>query len=219
MNDQISIRRVRPGDRDALVALYAALSPDSRYARFLGMTRGLDGEEARSFCTPDHIHDEGFVAVAETDQREEIVGHLCLEPAGDRRLELAVAVSDHFQRHGIGRRLMEAALAWAQSHGIEAILASAFADNFRVLRLLSSAPYPVHLSPADGGIVDVTIPLVPELLPAVSVVVPAHLRASDLRRARRNRHAPAFRGCSRVVWRGKRQPGRAVAGSASKGSS
>jgi Rrf2 family protein len=217
---EIAVRRVRPSDKPALLDFYAGLSPDTSYARFLGFTRGMGEERARSFCTPDHMHDAGFVALAKVadgaGKREELVGHLCLEPAGPHRLELAIAVADSHQGRGIGRQLMVAALTWAQSRGVEAIIATAFADNFRVLRLLTSAPFPVQVTSADGGVVDVVIPLVPELLPDKPTRLPADLRASQ---RRRGSHQPLkVSRCSRVVWRGKRQPGHAAEDSASTGS-
>jgi acetyltransferase len=200
----VVIRRVRPSDLDTLIEFYSGLSEASRYARFLGFTHGVDDQTARSFCTPDHMHQEGFVALAPGDGSR-LVGHLCLEPAGERKLELAIAIADAYQGRGIGRRLMEAAIEWAQAHHVLAILASAFADNAHVLRLLDTAPYPAHVAPADSGVVDVVIPLVPELLPARPVAVPAELRAS--RRGRRARHRPlSVSRCSRVVWRGTRRP-------------
>jgi len=213
VSQPVHVRRVQPGDGQALIDFYAGLSDETRYARFLGFSRGLSEQAARSFCTPDHMHVEGFVAVTADDQgSDQLLGHLCLEEAGDRRLELAVAVDDRHQGRGIGRRLMDAALEWAQQHHFEAIIASAFVDNARVLRLMSAAPYPVHIAPADGGIVDVVIPLVPELLPDRPVVVPAELLASRLRRrAGRQRPINASR-CSRVVWRGTRRPGRDAGG-------
>lgn len=208
------VRRVRPSDQAGVIDFYAGLSPESRYARFLGFTSGVGSTAARSFCTPDHTHDEGFVAVLD----ERIVGHLCLEPAGPRRLELAVAVSDHMHGRGIGRKLLEAALDWARQRRFEAILASAYADNARVLRLLTSAPFPVHVMAADGGVVDVVIPLVEELLPDRPAALPPALLASHGRgRARRRPLDPSR--CSRVVWRGTRRPGRGAGDSASRGSS
>ena len=205
---EVSIRRVQPADTDDLVEFYLGLSLDSRHARFLGFS-GVDGGSARTFCTPDHMHDEGFVAVIGDGDRRRLVGHLCLEPAGPRRLELAIAVSDLAQGRGIGRRLMKAALEWATARRFEAILASALVGNSRVLRLLKSAPYPAHVAAAAAGTVDVVIPLVPELLPDSSTVLPAELRASARRRVRRDRHrTPSTRSCSRVVWRDRRQPAR-----------
>ena len=154
-----TIRPVRATDRRALSDFYAGLSPASRYMRFMGFSAGIDELRARTFCTPDHVHEEGFVAVLDKASPEQIVGHLCLQPYGTRKLELAVAVGDGFQGQGIGRQLITAAISWAEHQGYEAIAATAFADNWRVLRLLSSAGHPAHVIPAGGGTVDVLIPL------------------------------------------------------------
>ncbi|HUG47436.1 MAG TPA: GNAT family N-acetyltransferase [Candidatus Limnocylindria bacterium] len=209
----VSVRRVRPADGPELAAFYAALSPESRRARFLGYSTGIDEEMSHSFCRPDHMHAEGFVARLPGTAGEEgpLVGHLCLEPAGPRRSELAVAVADDQQHRGIGRALFEAALAWAEAHGQQAILASAFADNGRVLRLLSSAPHPCRILPADGGVVDVIVPLVLELPRDLTVVAPL--------RRRRRRLAGTLRPRCHAVWRRRPPPAPAAGGSASKESS
>jgi GNAT superfamily N-acetyltransferase len=213
---EVLIRRVRPSDQQALERFYAGLSPESRRARFLGHQGALSGRLSRVFCTPDHVHAEGFVAVLPDAERGRgMVGHLCLEPAGERRIELALAVSDEHQGYGIGRALLEAAIDWACAHRMDAIVASAFADNSRVLRLLSSSPYPAQVKPADGGIVDVSIPLVPDLAASGLFVMPREGRSR--RRPRVPRPVPTP-DC-RVVWRRKRPPAPAAAGSASRGSS
>ena len=152
---------MRPTDGPALGHFYAALSPASRYSRFMGFSRGMDDDRALSLCTPDHRHDEGLVAVLAGPRPELIVGHLCLQPAGRKTVELAVAVSDEHQGLGIGRRLMEGAVRWAMENGFEQITATAFADNWRVLRLLSATPYAPRVLPADAGTVEVIIPLSP----------------------------------------------------------
>jgi Rrf2 family protein len=212
------IRHVQPSDLPALLDFYDNLSAESRYARFLGFTRSVGEEMARSFCTPDHTHGEGFVALLSDPMRAgppRIVGHLCLQPCDEHQLELAVAVADAYQGRGIGRQLFNSAIAWAQDHDIERIFASAFADNARVLRLLSSAPYAPHLSAADSGVVDITIPLVVETLPAEMSSVPAAARV----RAPAARPSKQVSRSCRVVWRGTRPPARAAADSTSTGSS
>ncbi|HEY7599187.1 MAG TPA: GNAT family N-acetyltransferase, partial [Candidatus Limnocylindrales bacterium] len=157
-------------------------------------------------CTPDHAHAEGFVALA-PDGR--LAGHLCLEPAGAGRVELAVAVADEWQRRGIGRALFEAALDWAHRQRLAEIVASAYADNGPVLRLLSSAPYPATVSPAEAGTVNVTIPLVAPL-PSAWRLVPAP-GGRTRRRGSRRAAAPA-RGRCRVFWRRTPPPARGAAG-------
>lgn len=202
---EVVIRRVRPGDQSALRGFYADLAPETRRARFLGYVPGVSDATSRSFCTPDHMHGEGFVALRRGPGGEaEMIGHLCLEPAAKGRLELAVAVSDADQARGIGRGLMEAALRWAAEHGTAEVVATAFAGNSRVLRLLSSAPYGAQVRAADGGLVDVVIPLAPPDPPDLTVPVPAK-RPSHGRPAGR---VSVRRGC-RVVWRRMRLPVRA----------
>jgi acetyltransferase len=207
----VAIRRVRPADSAALQAFYAHLSPDSRRARFLGTCAGLSERQAMSFCTLDHQHAEGFVAFAGAGTGDQqLVGHLCLEPSGEQRLELAVAVADEWQGRGIGRTLFERALRWAQEHGTVEIIATAYADNVRVLRLLSSAPHAPTISGSDAGVVTVTIPLVASLptvcsLPTVSQRVP---RAAQRTKALTGR---ARRRC-RVSWRRRQPPVRGAGG-------
>lgn len=200
------IRRVRPADQPALRGFYADLAPETRRLRFLGYVPGVSEATSRSFCTPDHMHGEGFVALLPGSSGDAmVVGHLCLEPADAKRLELAVAVADRYQGRGIGRRLMEAALSWAAEHGTAEIVATAFADNSRVLRLLSSAPYDARVLNADGGLVEVVIPLTAPVPADLTVPAPAQPRG----KCRPGEAGPVRRRC-RVVWRQKRRPVRAA---------
>ena len=71
----------------------------------VSLNGGPSQAQSVSFCAPDHEHREGFVAVVPRHRRagERVVGHLCLEPAGGHVVEVAVAVADDLQHHGIGR--------------------------------------------------------------------------------------------------------------------
>jgi acetyltransferase len=208
---QVEIRRIRPSDSEDLVAFYRCLSPESLHARFLGYTRGISGGVARSFCTLDHIHDEGFVAITEVAGRKWIIGHLCFARVGPTELELGIAVSDEFQGHGIGRKLFETALDWASDHRFTTVVAICFADNSGALRLLSSAPHGCKVSLSDGGVVGVTIPLqAPLPRPIVSYPPEA---VGGLRRHRR----PVIKSpgpARHVFWQRRPPPGRVAGGSA-----
>jgi acetyltransferase len=155
-----AIRPVHPADRMALVEFYDSLSADTRYARFLGATRGLNPEQSFDFCAPDHMRAEGFVAVSErAADRGRLIGHICMVPADGRRVEVGVVVADGEQGRGIGRALFRAGVDWATTRSFEMIVASCLAGNTRVLSLLSSAPYGATIAPAPAGSVDVTVPL------------------------------------------------------------
>jgi GNAT superfamily N-acetyltransferase len=207
MTGTVSIRRVHPADQAALRDFYAALSTDSRRARFLGWVRGLSGEQSLTFCTPDHTHAEGFVAVSEQpEDRGAVLGHLCLEPAGKRRLELAIAVADAAQGHGVGRELFRTALDWAVARGYQAVTASCMADNSRVLSLLTSAPNPARIAAADAGVVNVYVPLQEPL--------PPEWTSAEVFAPPRRRHRPVSRltvPC-RAVWRRTSPPARGAGG-------
>jgi GNAT superfamily N-acetyltransferase len=148
----IRIRPIRRGDVVELERFYAGLSPDSLDARFHGATRGIGDRTARSFCGPDHSHREGLVAVERVRLgRDVIVGHLCLEPVGGSELEVAVAVADTWQHHGIGRALLTAAMDWASTHGYVRMHAAIRWSNPAIIGLLRSVHRPMTVVTGDEG--------------------------------------------------------------------
>ena len=164
----VRIRPIEAGDYDALMEFYATLSPQSLALRFHGASNGIAERAARFFCGPDHEHREGLVAVRDGPgvPAPTIVGHLCLEPSGDHEVEMAVAVADRWQRHGIGRRLLVAAMTWADDRGVDRLRASMMSTNAAVLGLVCSMGRVVTLSMPGAGVVDATIDLSNALSPA-----------------------------------------------------
>jgi acetyltransferase len=156
----VRIRRITPADRKELQAFYARLSDESQRTRFLGQSHGIGADQSTYFCTPDHAHREGFVAVTgSTDRPERIVGHLCVEPDGAASAEVAVAVADEMQGLGIGRRLVDAAVAWARLDGIETLTATMLAGNPAIQRLLTGLGLQTTAVPIGSGVIEVRIEL------------------------------------------------------------
>jgi acetyltransferase len=157
---RFEIRPVDPSDCDALMGFYAGLSEDSREARFHGRGPSLAGSTATFFCGPDHQHREGLVAeVVGPDDGREIIGHADLEPAGPGTAEIAVAVADAWQRHGVGRALARASIDWARRCGFERLVASMQIANPAIAGLVRSLGVPVRFGMPDGGVVDAVIEL------------------------------------------------------------
>ena len=157
----VSIRRIRRTDLPQLERFYATLSAESRRTRFFAAGAGVSHQQSASFCTPDHDHREGFVAVAHGDAADgdRIVGHLCLEPAGGHVAEIAIAVADAVQHQGIGRRLMDAGVQWALAEGFTTLTATTFVGNAPIHRLLSGLGLPAHTHGNDSGTEDITMDL------------------------------------------------------------
>jgi GNAT superfamily N-acetyltransferase len=130
--------------------------------RFFSITAGLSDAASISFCTTDHDHREGFVAViGRHGEGNEIVGHLCVEPDANSRssAEVAIAVADAYQGQGIGRRLLRAGLEWARHEGITRLTATMLAENGAIHRLLLGCGYPSRVRYVDGGVSEVAIDL------------------------------------------------------------
>jgi len=158
------IRPIAPGDREALARFYGDLSFDSRESRFHGASPGIGDGMARFFCGPDHEHREGLVAEC-TDAigRPTIVGHVCLEPIHERDAEIAIAIADGWQHHGLGRAMLARSIAWARGHGVTELSASIRSSNGAMIGLIRSPGLPVTFVNHDAGvavaIVDLRVPI------------------------------------------------------------
>jgi protein lysine acetyltransferase len=132
----VSLRPVGPGDRDGLAALFARLTPESRYQRFLSPKRELTPRELTFFTDIDHLNHE---AVAAIDQRDNsIVGVARYVRDADRpaAAELAIEVADAFQRKGIGTALTSLTIEHAHANGLTSLTATTLWENHAARRLL-----------------------------------------------------------------------------------
>lgn len=158
--DVVRVRAIDPADQAALQSFYAGLSEESRRTRFFGPTTGIGAPQSSWFCTPDHDHREGFVAVeASATGPDRLVGHVCLEPDGPGSAEVAVAVADDLRGRGIGRRLVERAVAWARMEGLEVLTATMLAGNPAIQRLLTNLGLPSTSRPIGAGVVEIRLDL------------------------------------------------------------
>lgn len=159
-NEVVAIRPIEPADQANLQAFYAGLSEDSRRTRFFGPTAGIGAPQSSWFCTPDHDHREGFVAVlAFATGPDRVVGHVCVEPDGPGSAEVAVAVTDDLRGRGIGRRLVERAVAWARFEGLEVLTATMLAGNPAIQRLLTDLGLTSTSHQVGAGVVEIRLEL------------------------------------------------------------
>ena len=146
------IRPVADGDADALAAFYAALSADSRRTRFFGACRSITDLQARRFA---HARDRGAHGWVALDRNAQVVGHLCLEPADlqrNRVEEIAVAVADQWQGHGLGHALVARAIESARRRGIVALEATMLTGNHPIHALLEHSGLPWTCRALEPGV-------------------------------------------------------------------
>src|SRR5436190_6670477 len=110
----LAIRSIGPADRDAFQAFVQGMSQETRTNRFFSPVRELSPAVLEALTEPDHIRHVGLVAVEDG----QIVGEARYVQLGHSgRGEFAIAVTDQWQRRGIGARLLGALQSAARSAG------------------------------------------------------------------------------------------------------
>jgi RimJ/RimL family protein N-acetyltransferase len=133
---QVEIRPIEPDDKDALARGFDRLSERSRYRRFLSPRGPLTDAELRYFTEVDHHDHEALVAV-DPETGEGVGVARFIRSLEDRRIaELAVAVADDWQGHGVGTLLTAELAKRARDEGITCFTALALAENDAMLGLL-----------------------------------------------------------------------------------
>src|SRR3954462_4766840 len=118
----VCLRPATVDDAEALQRFLTSLSADSLYFRFLGIP-ALNGERVRAL-----LGDHATCVIAEAASR--IVAFAGFYRDADRdRAEVAFAVADALQGHGIGTRLLEYLAGLARAQGIETFDAYVLGGN------------------------------------------------------------------------------------------
>jgi ribosomal protein S18 acetylase RimI-like enzyme len=131
--DGVTIRPLQNGDRDSVLVLFERLGPRSRERRFGGAKPGLSEQELDALTRVDRDH---HVLVGYVDGDAEPVGIARLVREGSAG-EIACAVADAHQGHGIGSVLMRALAGDARAAGITELHATVAGDNPPVVSLLT----------------------------------------------------------------------------------
>lgn len=153
------IRPVRAGDAGAIARFYARLTPESRRTRFLGACRSISDLQAERFARAGERGASGWLAL---DAEGAVVGHLCLEPletGRDGTEEIAVAVAEDWRGRGLGRVLLDAAIASAGRRGVRAFEATMLTGNHPIHALLEHAGLPWTCRALEPGSESIRIDL------------------------------------------------------------
>jgi L-phenylalanine/L-methionine N-acetyltransferase len=131
----ISVRTAEPRDAAALVELANAVSGEPEGWMIWNEWRSVGDE--RRYLRAVRRHPDAEVLVAEIDG--EIAGRLSLardqHPASRHVADLGLMVSERFRRRGVGRALLEAAVAWARENSVAKIELHVFPWNAPAIAL------------------------------------------------------------------------------------
>jgi GNAT superfamily N-acetyltransferase len=172
----VRLRLLRRTDRDAFVAGFRRLSPQSRYRRFFTATPRLSDEMIRRLIETDDVNHLAIVAERMDEDRPTgeglgIARFIRLSDAPDTA-EAAVVVLDDFQRRGLGRLLLRALVDAARERGIRKFRTNVLPDNEPAQRLLHELD-PQAKARVEDGLRVFELPL-PEAAAAVEPKDPVY---------------------------------------------
>jgi acetyl coenzyme A synthetase (ADP forming)-like protein len=125
----LRLRAVRDGDADAVVTLFAGLSERSLYYRFM-TAHHVDLNEARRIVAPNA--DDILIVAERGGALCGIAGYYRADAKPDRA-EVAFAVSDALQGHGLGTRMLERLAEIGRDRGVRAFDAYVLGDNLAMM--------------------------------------------------------------------------------------
>jgi len=149
----IRIRAIRPDDSERLHDHFKGLSEQSVYFRFMGFKRDLSPQDLQRLTELDFKSHVGLVATLTENGRERIIGvgrYIC--GADPRRAEVAFAVRDEFQGHGIATLLLDHLRLIADANGVAEFEADVLGENRQMLEVFAHSGFETHSSIGSGSV-------------------------------------------------------------------
>lgn len=140
----ITIRPIRPEDAESEHEFIKALSPQSRYYRFMGNFHELSRTMLIRLTQIDYDHEMALVA---TDEHGSMLGIAQYARNPDyETAEFGLVVTDAWQGKGVGSALMNRLAVIAKRHNLKALIGFVLTDNTGMLELVKSLGYQVTKS-------------------------------------------------------------------------
>jgi RimJ/RimL family protein N-acetyltransferase len=156
---RLRLRPLGSEDRHGVAALFARLSPESRYRRFLTPKRELTPTELSYLTDIDHIHHEAFAAIDQRDGAIVGVGRYAHVADRPKVADLAVEVTDELQNMGIGTALARHTVQRARDNGFSLLTATTLSENRPARALLRRFDF--HARARHGSEIELELKLGP----------------------------------------------------------
>lgn len=153
---QFRIRPIRPDDAGRERQFINALSPQSRYQRFMHALHDPSGPLIEKMVNVDYRRTMAFVAMIRDGDAEQIVGVARYAATDDQGLdcEFAVAIADEWQLRGVGTTLMRLLFDYARSQGFTQTHGPILAANMHMVELAHDLGLTMRHVPDDWGAVE-----------------------------------------------------------------
>ncbi len=150
----VRVRPVRPSDKEGLRRFFEGLSQESTWFRFFSAGTSTASQVALALGV-DYRDRYGLVALHGAD--DEIVGNALYARTGEDRAEVAFAIAEELQSHGLGTIMLAHLAEAAGEIGIETLEAEVMPENHRMIEVFRASGLPVEVR-ARAGSVHVEMP-------------------------------------------------------------
>jgi GNAT superfamily N-acetyltransferase len=154
----VTIRAMRPTDRDRVATAVRNLDRDSIYLRLFSYRDELTPQALERIMRFDDEHEVVLLATIGAGDAESVVGsarYVVIEPGV---AEVAFMVEEDYQGLGIGSRLLRHLATVARQQGIETFEADVLAANKSMQAVFARTGWPVSTR-RDGDTVHVSVEL------------------------------------------------------------
>jgi GNAT superfamily N-acetyltransferase len=159
----VTVRAIRPEDREAMRAAFNLLSSDARFTRFMAALEKLPGEMLEQAVRPTPGRELALVAVAPQASGDAIVGGARYITDTNREVaEFAVTVIDDWRGLGLGSALLKELVRAARAQGLKVIEGFVLARNWPMLECARRLGFEVATGTDDPGTVLVRLNLRPD---------------------------------------------------------
>ncbi|HVJ13260.1 MAG TPA: GNAT family N-acetyltransferase [Burkholderiales bacterium] len=156
----VTLRPLRPDDRDIELAFVSGLSPETRSNRLLGGARAITREYIESLVTIDYSRDMALAATTMLGGAETLIGVArYVRDKADPSAEFAIVVADSWQGRGIGSRLLAKLADVARRRGLKRLHGEILAINRPMLGLVRKLGFTLARHEQDPTLTRATLDL------------------------------------------------------------
>jgi GNAT superfamily N-acetyltransferase len=156
----VTIRAIRPGDKELFREAFNGLEASSIYMRFFGPRKELTDRELIQATEVDFIRTVALIASVQESSGERIVGggrYFALEgPDPPSAAEIAFVVEEDYHGQGIASILFKHLLLIGREQGISRFEADVLQANKKMLRVFERTGLPI-VTKASSDAIHVTI--------------------------------------------------------------
>jgi len=159
---QVTIRAIRPEDRDALIAAIKELEERTVYLRFFGPKKEFSHQELTEATDVDFVRTVALVTCLQDSAGEKIIGagrYIAFGSADPPdRAEVAFTVEEDYHGLGIAGKMLRHLAVIAKQKGVAQFHAEVLPQNKGMLAVFTRSGFPVKQE-FEEGLAHVTLSL------------------------------------------------------------